>query len=117
MTGRARRKELLQAYRTALLPIGIFGIRNLASGRVLIGQSSNLPGSWNRHRMELRLGTHRNKALREDWHTYGESQFAFEVLQLVEERPEPDFDYAGELARCLGIWRARVPPGSADSYL
>lgn len=114
---RAKRKELTQAYKLAFLPMGIFAIRNLTTGRVLIDQSANLNAAFNRHRVELQLGTHRNKALMDDWRTYGETNFVFEVLETIKERPEPDFNYHAEMARLLAICRARVPLGSATSYL
>ncbi|WP_199100519.1 GIY-YIG nuclease family protein [Dyella sp. ASV21] len=114
---RHARKALKQAYKLTLPPMGIYAIRNLASGRMLIDQSPHLTGSLNRHRAELRLGTHRNKALMDDWHRLGEAGFAFEVMQTLEPRAEPDFDYAAELAQMLGDWRQRVPPGTAASYL
>ncbi|WP_266159422.1 GIY-YIG nuclease family protein [Dyella silvatica] len=114
---RTRRKELTLAYKNTPPPMGIFCIRNLASGKMLIDQSTHLAGSLNRHRMELQLGTHRNKALLADWQNYGQVQFAFEVLEAIPQHPEPDFDYASELARRLRLWRARIPQGSAGSYL
>lgn len=114
---RARRKELTQSYKLALPPMGVFAIRNLVTGKMLIDQSTHLTGALNRHRTELKLGSHRNKALMADWRAHGEAGFAFEVLEQVDERPEPDFDYKAEIARLLAIWQARVPPGSARSYL
>lgn len=114
---RTRRKELTQSYKLALPPTGIYAIRNLASGRMLVGQSTNLTGALNRHRTELKLGSHRNKALMADWRTHGEAGFVFEVLEKIDERPEPDFDYKAEIARLLALWQARVPPGSTASYL
>lgn len=114
---RSRRKALTQAYKLALPPMGVFAIRNLVSGRMLIDQSANLTGTINRHRTELKLGTHRNKALMDDWRALGEANFVFEVLAQVDERPEPDFDYKTEVARLLAHWRARVPVGSEQSYL
>ncbi len=114
---RATRKALTQAYKMTLPPMGIFAIRNVVTGRMLIDQSTNLPGALNRHRTELKLGSHRNKALMDDWRVLGEAGFAFEVLQKVEERPGPDFDYKAEMTRLLEAWRIRMPMGSVNSYL
>ena len=114
---RAQRKALLQAYKLAFPPMGIYAIRNLGSGRMLIDQSANTTGALNRHRTQLRLGMHRIPQLQRDWHELGEAAFAFEVLQTQEQRAEPTFDYAAERAELLGAWRARIPPGSKDSYL
>lgn len=117
MMDRAARKALRQSYKLSLPPMGIFQIRNAMTGRMLIDQSTNLTGALNRHRTELMLGTHRNKALQHDWRVYGEANFVFDVLQKIAERPEPDFNYHAEMARLLAQWRVRVPMGSGMSYL
>jgi len=114
---RSQRKVLIEAYKLALPPMGVFSITNRANGKMLIDQSANVTAAFNRHRTELRLGTHRNKTLMEDWRLYGEANFAFDVLQKIEERPEPDFNYNAELANALANWRARIPLGSEASYL
>lgn len=114
---KARRRELKQTYKLTLPPMGIFSIRNVIIGKALLDQSTNLTGSLNRHRFELRLGVHRNPELMADWRQYGETQFSFEVVEQIKERPEPDFNYELELARRMAVWRARVPLGSPGSYL
>ena len=98
---KARQKELKLAYKQTFPTMGLFAIRNLASGRLLIDKSTNLPGSLNRHRMELRMGTHRCRKLQEDWFHYGEAAFGFEILERIKERIEPDFNYLVELERIL----------------
>ena len=117
MKDRTRRKALIDAYKLAFPPMGIYRIHNLESGRALIGQSANTTAAINRHRTELRLGVHRIGDLQEDWRRLGEAGFTFDVLQVLEERADPAFDYAAELARLLMAWHERVPPGSKDSYL
>lgn len=117
MTDHGRRKALIDAYKRAFPPMGIYRLHNVESGRMLIDQSANTTAALNRHRTELRLGTHRIRALQEDWRRQGEAGFAFDVLHALEERPEPSFDYAAELARLLAPWRELIPPGSKDSYL
>ncbi|MGO4702522.1 GIY-YIG nuclease family protein [Dyella sp. 2RAB6] len=113
---RAKRKAMLQAYKLAFPPMGIYAIRHLGSGRMLIDQSANTTGALNRHRTQLRLGLHGNRQLQQDWHEQGEHAFAFEVLQTQEERAEPTFDYTAERIELLDAWRRRIPPGSKDSY-
>ncbi len=113
---KADRKSKVRAYKLAFPEMGIYAIRNVQSGRLLIGLSTNLPGSLNRHRTELRFGSHRNPALMKDWKALGEGQFAFEVLEQLKERADPEFNYRAELERCLEAWRSKVPRGSASSY-
>lgn len=116
MTERERRKALIGAYKLAFPPMGVYAVRNFATGRMLIDRSANTTAALNRHRTELRLGLHRIKALQEDWRLHGEAAFVFEVLESVTERADPSFDYEAELARLLDAWRERVPPGSPAPY-
>ncbi len=113
---RASRKQHLRDYKNTPPARGVFAIRNLVNGRLLIGSSEHLPGSLNRHRTELRLGTHRCKALQQDWQTHGEAQFAFEVLEQLRERAEPGYDYAAELAARLAFWQSERLRSDAVSY-
>lgn len=116
MSDKARQKALKLAYKLTRPPMGLFVIRNRVTGRCFVDKSMNLTGSLNRHRMELQRGVHRNRPLMADWRALGETQFAFEVLEQVAERPEPDFDHAAAVADRLAVWRAEVPDGSPGSY-
>lgn len=112
----AHRRTLKQAYKLRFPSMGIYAVRNLHNGRVLLGQSANLPGALNRHRMELRLGCHRLQALQADWHAAGESAFSFESLETLAERSEPDFDYAAELDRRLAHWQRELAACGTPGY-
>lgn len=111
-----KRKELVTRYKLSFPCMGIFSIRNKTTGKQLIGQSTNLNGVLNRHRLELRQGVHRNRALMADWHLLGEDQFVLEIIEQLQQRPEPGFDYASELDRCMAAWCEKVPLGSPGSY-
>lgn len=113
---KTRNKALKQAYKLAFPVMGVYAIRNQGNGRLFLDQSSNLTGALNRHRMELRFGTHRNRALQQDWRDFGEAQFSFEILEKTVERAEPDFDYAAERERCLAVWRQRLLDGATAAY-
>ncbi len=78
-----RRKEWIELYKQARKTAGVYAVRNLASGRVLLGSSINLHGPLNRHRSELRLGSHRCAELQADWNRLGEDAFRFEILATV----------------------------------
>ena len=117
MTDKARRKALIDAYKLAFPPMGIYAVRHIATGRMLIDRAANTTAALNRHRTELRLGVHRIESLQADWREQGEAAFAFEVLERIEERADPSFDYDAELARRLEAWREGLPLGSDASYL
>lgn len=91
------KKEIKEAYKQQTFPMGVFQVKNLATGKVLIDHSTNMPATWRRHTTELNFGTHRNKALQQDWNELGADHFAFEVL--LDWKPEEDglADYTKEL--------------------
>lgn len=109
-------KALKDQYKAAMVPMGVFAIRNTANQRVYVGGSSNLEGAMNRHRFELTMKTHRNKALLADWLRHGPQAFQFEVLDRIAQREEPDFDYAAELAASLALWQEELQCFSAQGY-
>ncbi|GGC67600.1 GIY-YIG nuclease family protein [Undibacterium terreum] len=106
---RLRKSQLKFAYKMALPPHGLYVIRNLATGACYVDISTNTTSMLNRHRFELVRGNHRCKAMQQDWKQYGDAGFVMEVLQPLEERAEPDFDYAAALAEMLKQWRENNP--------
>ena len=85
--------------------MGIYAIRDRASGHMLLGASRNVHASLNRARFELRMGKHADRALQAKWNRSGADGLAFEVLELVKEREDADFDYASELKALEEIYR------------
>lgn len=105
------RRQISREARNAFPPMGVFAIRNEATGQVLVGSSRNVPGSLNRIQFELRQGTHPDRDLQQAWQR-APSHFAFEVLDLIKERPDPAFDYASELRDMEQLYRAELCTGS-----
>ena len=77
--------------------MGIYAVRNRASGHLLLGASRNVHAALNRARFELRMGKHADRVLQAQWNRSGVEGLAFEVLELVKEREDADFDYGAEL--------------------
>lgn len=92
----ARRMAARQA-RDAFPPMGIYSIRDRTSGHMLLGASRNVHAALNRARFELLMGKHADRVLQAEWNRSGAAGLEFEVLELVKERKDADFDYAGEL--------------------
>ena len=65
--------------------IGIYKIENLISGKVYIGQSTNIQHRCNSHKLELKKGKHFCKLLQKDWNTYGEENFSFLIIEECEK--------------------------------
>lgn len=107
----AERRQLSRRARDAFPPMGIYAIRNRASGQVRVASSRNVHGAINRIEFELRLGSHPDKALQAEWKR-DPAAVTFEVLELVKERTDPGFDYSAELTGLEEIYRAELCTGS-----
>lgn len=107
-TGVRTRAELKRQYKEAHPPMGVYAIRNLATGQYYVQASMNVEAAMNRDRFELGFKGHRNPALQRDWLAHGADQFRFEVLDLLKKREAPDFDYKAELALALALWREEL---------
>ena len=75
----------MELYKQARKAAGVYAVRNTATGRVLLGSSVNLHGPLNRHRTELKLGSHRCAELQADWNRLGQDAFVFEILDKVPD--------------------------------
>ena len=104
------RSEVKLAFKQHQRPIGVYQIRNVATGKIYFGGSNNLDAIFNRHRFELSLDSHRNKELQQDWNEYGEASFSFEILQTVEQNDEVGRNYKEELRVLEQLWFDRLKP-------
>ncbi len=110
------RKELLQQYKDRELQAGIFWIKNLASGRVLLGASLDLHGPLNRHRLQLEIGSHPCRALQRDWQELGPEQFEFAIVETVPAGRKPETDPDAELRKLEQRWIAELQPWAERCY-
>lgn len=92
--------------------MGIYAIRDRANGHLLLGASRNVHASLNRARFELLMGKHADQILQAEWNRSGVEGLIFEVLELVTEREDPDFDYASELKGLKQIYDELQEPMS-----
>ncbi|HYF21531.1 MAG TPA: GIY-YIG nuclease family protein [Ramlibacter sp.] len=104
----ARRRALSRQVRDGFPPMGVYAVRNLASGEVRVSASRNVPGALNRLRFELRMNQHRDRVLQQAWNAAGSDNVTFDVLEMVRERPDPAFDHDTELQALLELWTAEV---------
>ena len=111
-----RKKELKREYQQGHRPLGVFQIRCLTNEKVFVGSSLNLPGIHNRHKTQLRHGMHQNKALQADWNAFGETSFAFEILDELTPRPDPAYDYREDLTVLEDVWLEQLQPYGERGY-
>lgn len=102
------RSELKKQYRETPPPMGVYAIRCLSSGRVIVEASMNVHAAMNRARFELDRKAYRNKPLQQDWTAFGPDHCRFDIIDLVKPRDDPAFDPKAELAGLLAVWREEL---------
>ena len=110
------REDIKREYKERRKPAGVFQVKNVANGKVLLGSSLNLEGPLNSHKFMLSIGRHRNKALQKDWDEYGPEKFVFEVLEVVKVADDPSFDVSDELTLLEQIWLEKLQPFGERGY-
>jgi hypothetical protein len=103
------KKALKRQYLETTTRAGVYAIRNQVTGRALVAGSTNVHGALNRHRFELRYRQHGNVRLAQDWVEHGETNFLFEVLEMVKPGEDPAFNAAQELDLLVNLWRLEIP--------
>ena len=103
------KQTLKRQYLETKTRAGVYAIRNKITGRALVAGSTNVQGKLNRHHFELRHGHHRNAKLAQDWVEHGETNFLFEVLDMVNPSEDSAFDAAQELEMLVSLWRQEIP--------
>ncbi len=69
---------------------GIYMIKNLANGKVYIGQTKNLQSRYNGHLSKLRHNKMTNAHFQSAFNKYGESNFQFSIIETFEN-PTKEF--------------------------
>ena len=110
------RKEIHREYKERVKPAGVYQVKNLSNGKVLLASSLNLEGPLNRHRFMLKIGSHTNKALQKDWDELGPDQFTFEILEEVKRKDDPNFNLKDELTLLEMIWLEKLQPFGEHGY-
>jgi hypothetical protein len=95
-------------YKQAKRPMGVYRIRNTQTGKSYIGFSTDLQAGMNRHKAELKFGSHRNPELLAEWKSLGESCFQFEVLDELEQDDKAQADPMEELRILSEMWMRKI---------
>ena len=110
------KKDVKKQYKETLPPFGVYQIKNLVNDRILVGSSKNLQGIFNRHIFELQAGSHMNRELQEDFKLHGEENFSFTVLDDIEPKEGPAYDYTRDLAALEDMWLEKLQPYGEEGY-
>ena len=110
------RKELHREYKERIKSAGVYQVKNMANGKVLLGSSLNLDGPLNRHKFMLKIGSHPNKTLQKDWDELGPDQFVFEILEEFKPKDGPGYNLKDELTLLEMIWLEKLQPFGERGY-
>ena len=110
------RAELRRAYKERSHRAGIFQVKNIQTGKILLGSSTNLDGPLNKHRFMLSIGRHSNPVLQDDWNQLGATAFSFEILEVVKPSDDPTFNLDDELTLLEQIWLEKLQPFGERGY-
>jgi GIY-YIG catalytic domain len=114
------RKELKKQYKGTVQPMGIYQIRNIVNGKILIGSSKNLKGKENSFKFMFQFqqnpGHHINKKFFDEYSKYGAENFVFEILDQLEPKDDPAYDYTGDLKVLEELWLEKLRPYGENGY-
>ena len=117
-----KKKELSTAYKQSFRPMGVYQIRNVENGKILVDGSMDLDGA--RNRLDFMKQTNMNTVfeLQKDWVAYGAQSFVFEELDRIEPREEFVGDaaelkkYKEEVDALLELWLEKLQPFGDKGY-
>lgn len=109
------RKELKRQAAEIKTESGVYQIRNTRDGKLFVDSTRNLK-TLNGQRFMLEMGSHRNKALQQDWSQLGADAFVFEVLEVLKKPEEGYFDEVDALKKLKAKWMQQLQPYGERGY-
>jgi group I intron endonuclease len=110
------KSEIKKKYKQTITPMGIYQLKNLINGKILIGSSKNLPARKNRFEMELSYGSLTDIELLKDLRQFGKENFSFEVLDYLEPKEDPSYNYTEDLKTLEELWIEKLQPFDDKGY-
>ena len=110
------KKKIKQDYKNRPPEAGVFQIKNLQNGKVFVRGHMNLRAALNRFPMELKMGVMRNAQLQADYNAIGADQFSYEVLERLEPKDDPNYNYKDDLQALEESWLEKLQPYGEQGY-
>ncbi|WP_025692741.1 GIY-YIG nuclease family protein [Paenibacillus zanthoxyli] len=117
-----KKKELASAYAQSFRPMGVYQIRNVKNGKILVLGSMDLPGARNRFAFFQQTNMNSINELKQDWKEHGGDSFVFEELDQIKPREENLNDiselkeYQEEVDALLELWIEKLQPFGDKGY-
>ena len=113
---KAKHKSLKRDYKEMPRLTGVYLIKNEKTGKVFIGSSLNVTARINRHKAEFAFGSEKIPGLLDDWNKYGEENFTFDVLEVLEGEYDSDAALKEDLVLLEQIWIEKYNPFGDNGY-
>jgi len=110
------RKALMRQYKETPRTAGVAVVRHRASGKVFVFGGTDIPALVNRHRTQLKFGSHPNRALQADWKAMGEDQFDVEIVDTLAAPETADVDQRDDVAALEALWLEKLAPWEPAGY-
>jgi hypothetical protein len=107
------RKEMIRRYKEMKTEAGVYQIKNTANGKALIAATPNLK-TMEGKRFQLQMGSHKNALLQAEWKEFGEKNFVFEVLEVLQD--VEDISRDRELKNLEEKWLEELKPYGDRGY-
>jgi len=110
------RKELVRKVMETPRPAGLYAVRNVRTGRLLLGSTPDLDGMLNRQRFQLEMGSHPDKDLQADWNELGADEFAFGILDRLDLKDDANIDPTEDLRALKAMWLEKLADSDTGLY-
>jgi len=102
------RRALVRDYKEREVRAGIYAVRCATTGEVWIGGTPDLSTRRNGVWFALRTGGHASPSLQQAWNAHGEPAFAFEVLEVIDDKGLERLGRASLLLERREHWRTTL---------
>ncbi len=110
------RKALVRQYKETPRTAGVAVVRNRTNGKSFVFGGVDIPALINRHRAQLKIGSHPNRTLQADWKVLGADQFDFDVVDTLAAPETADVDQRDDVAALEALWLEKLAPWEPAGY-
>ncbi len=89
--------------------VGIFQIKNLQNNKLFLKTSTDLDRAFNSDQFQLKLGSHKNTELQNDWNTFGSDNFEFGLFdELKSDETATELEIKTDLKELLKLHKDQL---------
>jgi hypothetical protein len=105
------KKEMSAAYVGRKKIGGVYVIRNLVTGKILLGSAPDVEGTKNRFSFSQATQSCVQPKLDDDWKLYGAKTFVLEILETLEKKEtQTDREFADDIKTLKELWVEKLDP-------